>query len=340
MPDAYPSNPILVTVERGGAVESVHRGSWAVVEADGTVVESVGDLTARYFARSAVKSLQALPLIETGAAERFGFDDAAIALALASHSGEACHTEHVAATLARVGLGEEALRCGSHAPFDSQTRRALSEAGEAPTSLHNNCSGKHTGFLAVAKHLGAELESYLDPDAPGQALSRHAIASMSDADESRLVPGIDGCSAPTYRLSLKELGTAFARVTTPDGLTDARRDACRRMVRAVQARPELIAGNRKRLCTDLVRASGGRLFPKIGAESMYALGNVDSGQALAVKVDDGQKRALAPLVLELCRRFGWLSTDELESLGSWKGGAQFNHAKLEVGHVRVHAQGV
>jgi len=334
-PTAYPDNPVLVHVERGGVVESVHRGAWVVTDRSGRVVEGAGAFDAPVFARSTIKSLQALPLVESGAAEAFGVTDDELALALASHSGEPCHTERVAATLARLGLSEADLRCGTQPPADRATREELVRAGRAPGALHHNCSGKHAGFLVLARHLGVEPATYLDPASDGQRLVRTAISQMTGVAEPELVPAIDGCSAPTYRLPLGALATAFARVADPDGLESGRAAICRRMRAAVAAHPELVAGSRKRLCTDLVRASGGRLFPKVGAEAVYAIGLGDGDRGLAVKVDDGGWRGLFAAVLALVERLGWLAEDELDRLERWRDPILRNSAGLEVGRIET-----
>ncbi len=222
---AYPENPVVVRVLRAGVVESVHRGAWCLVDPAGEVLAGAGHLEHPCFVRSAVKSLQALALFESGAAERYRFGDAELALASASHSGEACHTECVQATLERLGLGVRHLRCGPHPPTDEGARAELRARREAPSALHNNCSGKHAGFLALAKHLGVPLADYLQPASRGQELVRAALAEMADVPADSLVPGIDGCSAPTYRLPLRALATAFASVTIVERHHEKKRDA-------------------------------------------------------------------------------------------------------------------
>ena len=333
MQDSYPDNPVVVRFERGGEIESVHRGAWCLVDDSGEVLEGAGAFESPFYVRSAIKSLQALPLVETGAAERFGFRDEDLVLALSSHSGEACHTESVAGTLSRLDLGEADLRCGTHPPNDPATRAALKAAGEAPTQLHNNCSGKHAGFLALARHLSVPTERYLDPESEVQVLAREALAAMTDTPASALVPGIDGCSAPTYRVPLRGVATAFARVTHPDALGSERRAACERMTQAVAAHPALLAGNHKRIDTDLVRASEGRLFPKVGAEAIYAVGVRGAHRALALKIDDGAWRAMHALVVDLLARFELVGAAELEALAAWRDPVLRNHAKLDVGRI-------
>ncbi|MCP3918351.1 MAG: asparaginase [bacterium] len=333
--DHFPENPVLARAWRGDHVESQHRGAWVLVDTAGNVLEGEGAHERAFFARSSTKSLQALPLIETGAAERFGLSDAELALALASHSGEALHTDVVAALLARLELGAEHLLCGSQIPFDRDARADLERRGERPTAVHNNCSGKHAGFLALALHLGVEPARYIDPESEGQQLVREAVLEMTGVAEGDLTTAVDGCSAPTFRMPLTALATAFARVTNPDGLGAERRAACERMLAAVAEHPVHIAGSHKRLCTDLVRASGGRLFAKVGGEAIYAVGIRGADSALAVKVDDGANRGLYAVVVTLLRRLGLLEPDEDAALASWGETPLSNWAGREVGRIEV-----
>lgn len=333
----WPDNPVLTRVWRGRHVESQHRGAWVLVDAAGRVLDGAGEPRQTVFARSSVKSLQALPLVESGAAERFALGDEGLALALASHNAEPCHTAGVERMLAGAGLGTESLRCGPQPPGDGETRRAMLKSGARPGSVHNNCSGKHAGFLALSRHLGVDPTRYLDPQAATQRAVRSAVAEMTGVAAESLDGGIDGCSAPTFRMPLASLATALARVANPEGLAAERREACRRMQRAVARHPHLIAGQRGRLCTDLVRASGGRLFPKIGAEGVYVIGAVGRDRALAIKVDDGQERGYQGLVLELCRRLGWLDDAQVAALSAWAADGIHNFAGERVGHVEVVA---
>ncbi len=331
--DRYPENPVVVRVWRGGAVESVHRGAWCLVDETGAVLAGAGAHDAPFFARSAVKSLQVLPLLESGAAERFSFSDEELALAIASHAGETCHTDRVAALLERLGLSVRDLLCGAHPPLDERTREDLRARGEAPSALHNNCSGKHAGFLALARHLGSPPESYLDPEGAGQELVRVALAEMTGQRASALVLGIDGCSAPTYRLPLRALALAFARIANPEVLPRARAEHARRLTDIAARHPVLIGGSTKRLDTELLHASRGRLFPKIGAEAVHAIGVVGGKRGLAVKIDDGGTRALHALVPALLERLGLARPEELERLQPWREWTLRNHAGLEVGRL-------
>ncbi len=333
--DSYPANPILVRVRRGGTTESVHRGAWCVVDASGALLDGAGDWEHPYFVRSAIKVVQALPLLESGAADRIALRDDELALAMASHSGEACHTEVVAGVLARLGLDARALRCGVHPPNDPGVRAELRDRGDKPTALHNNCSGKHAGFLALAQELGVAPADYLDPASAGQREVRAALGALADVDADALAAGVDGCSAPTYAMPLRALATAFARVANPGDLPPSRRAHLERMTGVARAHPVLIAGSHKRIDTDLIRVTDGRLFPKIGAEAVHAIGVRGADRALAIKVDDGALRGLHAVVLGLLERLGWIDDDEARALERWRDPVLRNHAGLDVGRVEV-----
>ena len=332
---AYPENPPVVRVWRGSAVESQHRGAWVLCDASGTALAGVGEWTKPVFARSAVKCLQALPLFESGAADRFGFSPAEIALTLASHSAEPRHVEVVTRTLARLGLSVSDLRCGPQPPSDPEARAGLRARGERPSAAHNNCSGKHTGFLALALHLGVPVERYLDPEGAVQRAVRDAVLAMTGLAPGELSTAVDGCSAPTFRLPLAALATAYARVADPSGLSPARRAACERMAAAVAAHPDLIAGTHQRICTSIARATGGRLFPKIGGEAVYAVADRGSGRAIALKIDDGSTRGLHALLVDLLRRHRFGLEHELAALEPYAERTIRNWAGLEVGRTEV-----
>lgn len=331
----YPDNPVLVRLWRGEQVESQHRGSWVLVDAEGQVLEGGGAFDAPCFARSSVKCLQALPLIESGAAQRFGFGPAEIALAIASHDGEEIHTRVVAGMLARAGLEPQHLQCGSQPPGNSRARAELARRGEKPAAIHNNCSGKHAGFLALSVQLGAAPEHYLDPRAPVQALVRNVVHELSGVAAAQLGSATDGCSAPTFRMPLTALARSFARVSSPAALAPARRAACERMLDAVAAHPELIAGTHERICTDIARVCGGRLFPKVGGEAVYAIGFRGQQRALAIKIDDGGYRALHAVIVGLLRRLELVSAAELAALEEWEERSLRNWAGKVVGRTET-----
>ena len=331
----YPDNPVLVRLWRADEVESQHRGAWVLTDAEGAVLEGEGAFDAPYFTRSSVKCLQALPLFETGAAQRFGYGPAEIALAIASHNAEEIHTACVARMLASEGLEPRHLQCGPQPPGDARARAELARRGERPGPIHNNCSGKHAGFLGLAVQLGVAPEHYLDREAAAQSLVRRAVSEMTGVPALELGVATDGCSAPTFRMPLTALARAFARVSSPAGLFPARRAACERMLAAVAAHPELIAGTHKRICSDIARVSGGRLFPKLGGEAIYAIGIRGAERALAIKIDDGGYRALHAVIVGLLRRLKLVSSAELAALEAWEEARLLNWAGLVVGRTET-----
>jgi L-asparaginase II len=318
-------------VRRGAAVESIHRGAWVVVDARGAILRGAGDFEAPVYARSTIKAVQVLPLLESGGAERFGLGDEELALAMASHDGEEIHTAVAARVLRRIGVGADALRCGPQPPGNADARFRMRASGATPTALHNNCSGKHAAFLAQARHLGVPLERYLDPGEDVQRRVRRALAELAGVEADRLALATDGCSAPTFRLPLAALALAFARLSNPDELAPERRAHCERLLDAAGRHPELVGGSAGRLCTELLRATGGRLFPKVGAEAVYAIGVRGAGLGIAVAIDDGASRGLYPIVAALLEAEGLLRADELAPLARWRERRLLNRAGLEVG---------
>lgn len=335
MQPAFPDNPVLVRSWRGGRVESVHRGSWVLMDANGEVIDGAGDFGFPIYARSSTKALQALPLVESGAADALEISAPELAMALASHRGEAIHTRVVGALLERMGMGPDDLRCGVHLPWESSVRHELRSTGAEPSTLHNNCSGKHAGFLALGKHLGEDRASYIDPNSRAQQLVRQTVMEMTGVQPAELTTAIDGCSAPTFRLPLKNLALGFANFANPAGLDAKRRDACERLADAVAANPDLIGGSRNQICSAIARATGGRLFPKFGADAVYILGERGGDRALAIKMDDGQARWLHSLTLHLLRRFGLAKENELKALAAWSAGPELNYAGIVVGRTEV-----
>src|SRR5262245_52330873 len=234
------TNPVLVEVLRGERVESVHRGAICVVDADGATVLALGDVTRPVFPRSAVKALQALPLVESGAADRYRLGEEELAVACGSHGGEPAHLAVVERMLARAGLDVSALECGAHRPSHHASADALVRAGRAPSPLHNNCSGKHAGFLCVACHLGVDHHGYVASNHPVQRAVRTTIEELTGATLSEDSCGVDGCSVPTWAVPLANLARAFARFGTGRGLDAARGKAAARLRAACARHPFFI----------------------------------------------------------------------------------------------------
>ena len=314
----------LVEVKRGSITESRHRGHIVAVEPDGNIIASLGAPHNVTFLRSSAKPFQALPLLLTGAAERFGFTDREVALACASHNGEPIHTEIAASMLHKLGLGPEALKCGVHEPYSAEAAAELRARGEEPNVLHNNCSGKHAGMLAVALQLGASIDNYDSPESPVQKAIADVISKFSGIAVTDMAVGIDGCAAPIFGMTMKAMALAYARlVSPPETFEKTMRDACERVVRVMTAYPELIGGTSQRLDTEVMRAARGRVVSKVGAEGVYTAGinpckEWPNGLGLALKIEDGDdKRARPTVVLESLRQLGVLRDESLEAVSRY-----------------------
>jgi L-asparaginase II len=296
------SNPVLVEVTRGALVESRHAGAVAVSDADGAIVFSRGDVTAPVFPRSAIKAIQALVLVESGAADRYGLRDEELALACASHGGEAGHVEVAARMLAKAGLDAGALACGAHWPMNEAAKLALARGGERPSALHNNCSGKHAGFLCAACHMGIDHRGYVEP---AHAVQREVKAALEDMTGSAIPDerrGVDGCSIPTWAVPLDKLAFGFARLGTGRGLAAGRARAVSRLREACAAKPWFVAGT-GRFCTGIMQHFGARAFVKTGAEGVYCGALPELGLGIAIKCDDGGKRAAEVAMAAMIARF-------------------------------------
>lgn len=296
-------NPVLVEVTRGAQVESRHRGAIAVCDADGAVVAQWGDVAAATFPRSAFKAFQALPLIESGAADAFAVSEEELALACASHSGEAMHVDRVAAWLKRIDCGESDLACGPHMPVYEPAAHALVRAGERPCRLHNNCSGKHTGFLTLARHLDVSVAGYERLDHPVQVLVREAIAALCDTPANAMPVGIDGCAAPNYALALTHLARGMARLGARAKLAPVRAAAAQRVLAAWKAHPLLVSGT-GRACSELIEAASGAAVVKTGAEGVYTAVIPEKGFGVALKIDDGGTRAAETAIARVLELLG------------------------------------
>ncbi len=314
-------NPVLIEVLRGGASESRHAGALAIVDTSGAVHTALGDIERPVFPRSAVKLLQALPLVASGAAEAFALTDAELALACASHSGEPAHVATAGGLLAKLGLNESALECGTQWPSREPVLRGMLERGEVATPLHNNCSGKHGGFVCVAclmaRQAGVEpaefARGYISAEHPVMREVSAALSAATGTDIEHAPRGIDGCSIPTYALPLRSLALAFARAGTGQGLSPANAGAARRLRKAVAMAPFMVGGT-DRFDTRVMQTFGDRIFCKIGAEGVYCAALPDLGLGVALKIDDGAARAAEAAMATVAQAL--LNTED-ESLRSY-----------------------
>jgi L-asparaginase II len=330
-------NPVLVEVLRGTSVESRHRGAFVVMDADGAVVLSAGEIDLPVFPRSAVKALQALPLVENGFADRFGLSADEIALCCSSHSGEPRHVAASASMLAKAGHDRGCLECGSHWPIFEKSQRAMVAAGETPTALHNNCSGKHAGFVCLSCGIDADPKGYVGASHPVQKAVRAALVEMTGAAHDNDRMGIDGCSIPTYAVPLKALAVGFARFGADGGsgatMGPQRVKAAQRIRAAVAAHPSMVAGT-GRFDSVLMTALGARAFTKTGAEAVFCGALPELGLGIALKIDDGGTRASEAVMASLIARFLPLEGHQREVVEALRQPLMHNWNGIEVGRVR------
>ena len=318
----------LIEVTRGGRVESVHRGHIAICDGAGRIVEAWGAPETVVFPRSSCKMIQALPLIESGAADAFGLGSEQLALACASHSGAPYQTGPIGKWLAELGLTDDAYRCGKQAPDDDETNRAMIRAGEAPCRIHHTCSGKHTGFLTLARHLGAGPE-YNDPDHPVQTAFLQTFEELTDEKSEGF--GIDGCSAPNFTTSLQGLARAAATFATARQRGDSRSKAQTRIIEAMMAHPHLVSGHGTS-CTELMRLAQGKAAIKRGADGMYVAILPDLGLGIAIKMSDGADRGRNAVIANLLDRFGVLPKGAAAE--HWTAPPVYNADGIETGQIR------
>lgn len=314
---------IICEFLRAGRVESVHRISIAALEG-GKPVYVRGNVDDPVFMRSCAKPFQALSVVESGAAEAYGFSVEELAVICGSHPGEAEHVRAVTSILNKTKLTPAALRCGVHPPSGSKAARELIRSGKEPTVLHNNCSGKHSGMVAAARFMRAPLESYLKPSHPLQKAIRVNLARFTGIQASKIPIGVDGCSAPTFAVPLRAIALAVASLCEAPGTPRRVRDA-------MMAYPGMVG----RPCATLMSAVPGRLLAKAGAEGVYILGFPGRNAAIALKVEDGNARAWLPVLHAVVGRLGWLEKADLGRLGLAASTVLKNHAGMQVGEIRV-----
>src|SRR5258706_3678080 len=314
------SNPVagtpasLVEVWRGPIVESRHRGHLIAVDGAGHTVAALGSPETVTYVRSSGKPFQALPVLVSGAADRFGFTEQEVAIACGSHSGEAIHVDTVRSMLSKIGLDESALKCGVHQPFSAEVAQALASNQQQPNVLQNNCSGKHAAMLALAVHLGTPTATYDDWRHPAQQLIAQTVSDFSEIPVDQIALGVDGCGAPVFGVPVHAMALMYARlVSPPEDFAPATRAACRRISKAMIEFPAMVGGTKDRLDTELIKTGAGRLISKIGAEGVYTVGVLacpewPNGLGLALKIEDGDDhRARPPAVIEALRQMNVLS---------------------------------
>lgn len=309
----------LINVYRGELLESIHYGHISVVKADGQVLKSWGDNMITYW-RSAAKPFQAMAVILSGAAEEFGLTRQELAVISASHNGEDEHQGVIRSILDKLELSESNLLCGIHPPVHKPTAQLLSSKGEKPGPIHNNCSGKHAGLLAVCKQFGWSFDDYNNPKHPLQQYILNIIEEVTDYPANRIYKGIDGCGVVVFGLPLEKMAYAYARLSNPEYLPDKYQNAAWIITESMEEYPQMVAGT-DRFNTDLLKTTANKLVAKSGAEGVFCLGIHGNEKypplGIAVKIADGNSRALPPAVVELLQELDILSDTELNQLKSY-----------------------
>jgi L-asparaginase II len=328
--------PVAVEVTRGGMVESVHRAIVAICDAKGRLVRGWGATDRPIYARSAIKPLQALAVIETGAADAFKLGEDEITLCCASHRGEPMHVDRVVPWIGRLGLSVEDFECGPQMPGHEPSANALIKAGVAPSRAHNNCSGKHSGMLTTAVHMGEPVKGYTRPDHPVQTRLIKLMDEMGEVDLSRTARGVDGCGIPVFGAPLQTIAHAMAKLADPSGLSEIRAAACRRIVKACAAHPLLISGTGGFNSVTLAE-TGTRCLLKGGAEGVYTAAIPDQGLGVCLKIDDGAGRGSSAVMLAILRHLGVLDDAAAERIDGAVVRDVRNWAGTLVGEVRPTA---
>ncbi len=321
----------LIHLTRGNLVESIHHGYMAVVDLKGNLKNSIGNPHYMTYARSSAKLLQALAVVASGAIERFGLQAQHIAMMCASHQGETFHTEAVEQILQSIGFDLHHLQCGSHFPTHQPSADALQKAGLTPNALHNNCSGKHAGMLTLSRFLNYEVDDYLTIKHPVQQAMLEVFSLFTNVPKNEIDLGIDGCGVPVYGIPLSRFAHAYAHLGTPTEPQIAHyAQACKIITDSLTLYPEMIAGT-ERYDSELIRVTQGRVIGKEGAEGIYAATLIGQGIGLALKVEDGNHRAVCPSVTEALLQLGWISKEEGEALASFCNWTIKNWSGTEVG---------
>lgn len=323
-----------VEVTRGGLVESFHHVAACALDARQNVIFAAGDIDAPVFLRSSAKPFIAAAALAAGARERFGLEPREIAVMAASHSGQAFHVEAVRSILRKIGMDEGALQCGAHEPYNAQAAKQLRDAGIAPGAVHNNCSGKHAGILALCRLTGADPATYLEASNPAQQRILELCARLSDQRVEDFALGVDGCGIPVYATPLRSAALSFMRLATLHGMRDDDAAALRIVRDAMIAHPEYVSGTGE-FDTRLMSAGGGSVACKGGAEGVHGSAFIEAGVGLVCKVLDGASRGRAPAVLAAVRRLGLLEPPALTELADLERPIVYNRAARAVGEVRA-----
>ena len=323
----------LVEVTRGDLVESIHRGVVAVVDVEGRIIAGAGDISYLTYIRSAAKPMQALPVVESGAAAYFDLEQEELALLTASHSGEDEHVRVGQRIMEKIGLSGQFLQCGTHPPLHAASARILLGQKLEPTVFHCTCSGKHAGMLALARYYNWTLHDYYLIGHPVQQMMLRCMADFAGLQPEDILIGTDGCGVPVFAMSIFRMALAYARWAAPAVFGEERRQTCLALHDAMTAHPLLVAGT-GRLATDLMKATGHKLVVKDGTEGIFCISVPEKGWGIAVKIEDGHIRALGPAVIAALNQLGLLNKEENERLAGHARRKLKNYRGEEIGEIR------
>lgn len=325
---------LVAEVTRGGLVESIHRGDMAVVDSRGNVIYSLGDPHKVTFWRSAAKPFQVLPLVEDGGVERFSLAAPELALMTSSHGGEPRHVDTAISILNKLGHTPDVLECGAAPPMSQRAANALLKRGEQFSPLTNACSGKHCNMIALSMMREYDISGYAHPTHPVQADLFRAVSDLTGLMPKDIHLGIDGCGVPVYALPLYNMAIAYAHLSKPDAFPGPRQNALRTIAAAMTTHPYFVAGT-NRLDTLLMEVTEGRILAKLGAEGVYCLSAMDEGIGLALKIEDGNTRAIDPVIIQTLHRLALLKPEEMEKLAERRMPVVRNHRGETVGTIRA-----
>ncbi|WP_027307946.1 asparaginase [Caloramator sp. ALD01] len=325
---------IFVEVTRGPLVECVHRGDAVVVDKTGKVLAYSGDAYKLTYIRSAAKPIQTMNVILSGAADRFNFNDKEIAIMCASHYGEEFHINTLNEMLKKINIKKEALLCGETYSINQAYRHKQLKENHSITTLNSDCSGKHIGVVATCLHKGYGLIDYNTKEHPVQKDTLEVVAKVCDINKDKIIIGVDGCSVPVFGMPIYNMALGYARMVTGYGLNEEYKASAERVYNSMVAHPEMVAGTNG-FCTELIKAAGGKLIGKLGAEAVYCIGIKDLGIGIAVKIEDGNYRALYPAVMKILEDLKILNYNEINRLLNFKNPPNLNNKGVKVGELRA-----
>ncbi len=335
--DENQSNPILVEVYRAGILESFHRGAVCVVDEFGDIVFSLGNPMQMCYPRSAMKFVQALPLIELGGVEKFGFTPAEIAVMCGSHNAEEAHLTEVKSILNKIGLDESYLNCGAQYPSSKKDANALIKNNQKPHHIHNNCSGKHAGMLALCKLMGHKTEDYLNPQHPIQQLILEYVEAFYEYPRSEMTTAFDGCTAPIYSIPVYNQALCFRNIIYPTKFEEKRQNACKYLIAAISTNPFMVAGT-ARYCTDMMEVCAPEIIGKTGAEGVFCLGIDSLKLGICIKIDDGKMQPQYNVAQHLIRKSNLFSEAALQKLAHYEQFPIHNFNKLVSGEMKINEE--